>query len=93
MSRRAGPDTSSSPCAGGGLSRMLVPEEATASLEEDQMYPVSSQELATQRIAELHRQAARQRLIRHLKQVREGDGGRRPVWRRRPVRQPRPAGA
>jgi hypothetical protein len=71
---------------------MLVAEEATASLEEDRMFPVSSQELAAQRIAELHRQAARQRLIRQLQQVREGDGGR-PVWRRRPVRQPRPAGA
>jgi hypothetical protein len=72
---------------------MLVAEEATASLQEDQMFPVSSQELAAQRIAELHRQAARQRLIRQLQHDRGRAHPRRPVWRRWLVRQPRPAGA
>jgi hypothetical protein len=58
------------------------------------MYPVSTQELAAQRIAELHRQAAEQRLVREL---RAGTGRatrrRRSVWERLRFRQPRPAGA
>jgi hypothetical protein len=61
-------------------------------LEEDEMYPVLSQEVAAQRIADLHREAAAQRLAREL---RGGRGGRRrrSVWGRLVFRQPRPAGA
>ena len=56
------------------------------------MYPVLSQEVAAQRIADLHREAAAQRLAREL---RGGRGGRRrrSVWGRLVFRQPRPAGA
>ena len=74
---------------------MLVPREnATMSLEEDEMYQVLPQVLAAQHITELHQEAARQRLIRELR-----DGPGRPPRRRRtirerlPFRQPRPAGA
>ncbi len=69
-----------------------------APLEEDEMHPVLTQQLAAQHIAELHRQAARQRLIREL---RTGPGRatrrRRAVWDRLPFRlpfrRPRPATA
>jgi hypothetical protein len=60
-------------------------------LEENEMYPVLTQELAAQRIADLHREAAAERLAREL---RGGRGGRRrSVWGRLVLRQPRPAGA
>jgi hypothetical protein len=56
------------------------------------MHPVLTQQLAAQHIAELHRQAARQRLIREL---RTGPGRatrrRRAVWDRLPFRRPRAA--
>jgi hypothetical protein len=58
------------------------------------MYVVLTQQLAAQHIAELHQQAARQRLIRGL---RSGPGRathrRRTVWDRLPFRRPRPATA
>jgi hypothetical protein len=72
---------------------MLDLEGHATAPEEDEMYPVSSQELAAQRIAELHRQSARQRLIRQLQHERGRADLRRPVRRRWRVRQPRPAGA
>ena len=50
--------------------------------EEDEMYRVLPQILAADHIAELHREAERQRLVRSL---RNGP--------RRPFRLPRPAGA
>jgi len=51
-------------------------------VEEDEMYLVSTDELAAQHVAELRRQAERQRLIREL-----GTGrGRAGRWRRRAAR-------
>jgi hypothetical protein len=64
------------------------------SLEEDEMYRVLPQILAADHIAELHREAERQRLLHEL---RNGPG--RPPHRRRtvrdrlPFRLPRPARA
>jgi hypothetical protein len=57
------------------------------------MYHVLPQVLAADHITELHREAARQRLIHELRQ-RPGRPSRRRTLRKRPVvRQPRPAGA
>jgi hypothetical protein len=72
---------------------MLV-SESTQPLEEDEMYRVLPQLLAAEHIAELHREAERQRLLRELRNGR----GRRPrrgrtVRERLSSRQPRPAGA
>ena len=64
------------------------------SLEEDEMYLVLPQILAADHIAELHREAERERLVRAL---RNGPGRpprrRRTVWDRLPFRLPRPARA
>jgi hypothetical protein len=61
---------------------MLVPENATTSLEEDEMYQVLPQVLAAQHITELHQEAARERLIRELRNRPD-----RPPRRRRTVRE------
>jgi hypothetical protein len=62
--------------------------------EEDEMSRVLPQILAADHIAELHREAERERLVRAL---RNGSGRpprrRRTVRERLPFRQPRPAGA
>ena len=57
---------------------MLVLEGTrTASVEEeDEMYLVSTNELAAQHVAELHRQAEHERLVRELR-TRRGPAGRR----------------
>ena len=57
------------------------------------MHPTLHQELAAQRITELHRQAAHQRLVHELRAGRRETTRRRTVWTRLLVRQPRPAGA
>ena len=57
------------------------------------MHPTLYQELAAQRITELHRQAAHQRLVHELRAGRRETTRRRTVWTRLLVRQPRPAGA
>ena len=55
---------------------------------------MSSPELAAQRIDELHREAAKQRLIRELENGRgRAIRRRRTVWRRLRFWLPRPAGA
>ena len=56
--------------------------------EEDEMYLVSTDELAAQRIAELHRQAEHERLVRALR-ARRGPARRwaaRVRWGFRPAR-------
>ena len=57
------------------------------------MYLVSTDELAAQHVAELHRQAERQRQIRALRSGRGRAGRRRAVWVRWAFRQARPARA
>jgi hypothetical protein len=56
------------------------------------MHPEMTQQLAVQHIAELHQQAARQRLVRELR-TRPGRATRRrrAVWERLLFRRPRPA--
>jgi hypothetical protein len=57
------------------------------------MHPELTRQLVAQYIAELHQQAARQRLVREL---RTGPGRatrHRRVWQRLRLRQPRPATA
>jgi hypothetical protein len=72
---------------------MLVSREhATTSLQEDEMYRVLPQILAAEHIAELHREAERQRLLRELRDGRP-PRRRRTVRERLPFRQPRPARA
>jgi hypothetical protein len=71
---------------------MLVSERSTAS-EEDEMYHVLPMALADQHIAELHREAARQRLVNELRGAKGRVVRRRAVRRHLPFRQPRPAGA
>jgi hypothetical protein len=72
---------------------MLV-SESRQRREEDEMYRVLPQLLAAEHIAELHREAERQRLLREL---RNGKGRRprrrRTVRERLSFRQPRPARA
>jgi hypothetical protein len=57
------------------------------------MYHVLPMALAGQHIAELHREAARQRLLHELRAEKGRVVRRRAVRRRLPFRQPRPAGA
>lgn len=58
------------------------------------MYLVLTQQLAAQHIAELHQQAARQRLTRELRaRPARADRHRRRMWERLPFRRPRPAAA
>ncbi len=56
------------------------------------MHPLLAQALAAQRVAELHRQAAKQRLIHELRTHREPNTPpHRTVWQRLPLRPSRPA--
>ncbi len=56
------------------------------------MHPLLAQALAAEHVAELHRQAARQRLLHEVRTRRERPGvRRRTVWDRLPLRRSRPA--
>ena len=57
------------------------------------MYLVSTDQLAAQRIAELHRQAERERLVRALRTGRRQARRRRAAWVRWGFGQARPARA
>ena len=57
------------------------------------MHPELTHELATQRIADLHRQAAAERLAGEVRAGHRRAGRRRRVWAGLPSRQPRPARA
>jgi hypothetical protein len=57
------------------------------------MHPTLPQELAAQRIAELHRQAAHQRLVHELRAGRRETTRPWTVWARLLLRQPHPARA
>ena len=77
---------------GGALARCSSPR--APSLEEDEMYLVSPQELAIQHITELRQQAAKQRLADELKSRQaRATRRRRTVRERLPFRLPRPARA
>ena len=55
------------------------------------MHTIFHDELAAQRMADLHRQAAKQRLLRELRASRKPTVRRRRLWERLTVRRPRPA--
>jgi hypothetical protein len=55
------------------------------------MYTIGRDEIAAQQVAELHRQAARQRLLRQLRAGRRPAADRRRWWRWLTIRRPRPA--
>jgi hypothetical protein len=48
-------------------------------------------EIAAQRMADLHREAAKQRLLRELRASRKPTLRRRRIWERASIRRPRPA--
>jgi hypothetical protein len=54
------------------------------------MYTIARDELVAQRVADLHRQAARQRLVRELRARRKPATLRRRIWEQLTIRRPRP---
>jgi hypothetical protein len=59
--------------------------------ETGTMHIAFHEEIAAQRAAELHQQAAKQRLLRELRASRKPTGRRPRIWERLTVRRPRPA--
>jgi hypothetical protein len=55
------------------------------------MYLIGRDEIVAQHVADLHRQAAEQRLLRELRASRNPTVHRRRIWQRLTVRRPRPA--
>jgi len=55
------------------------------------MHPSFSEEIAAQHVAELHREAATQRLVRQLRASRKPTIQRRRLWERLTFRHPQPA--
>jgi hypothetical protein len=55
------------------------------------MYTIGRDEIVAQRVADLHRQAAKQRLLRELRASRKPAVHRRRIWEWLTVRRPRPA--
>jgi hypothetical protein len=55
------------------------------------MYIAVRDQLAAQRLADLHRQAAKQRLLRQLRASRKRTIQRRRTWERLTLRRPQPA--
>ena len=54
------------------------------------MYTVARDEIVAQHVADLHRQAARQRLVRELRARRKPTAPRPRIWVRLTIRRPRP---
>jgi hypothetical protein len=54
------------------------------------MYTIARDEIVAQRVADLHRQAARQRLVRELRSRRKPTAPRSRIWERLTFRRPRP---
>jgi hypothetical protein len=55
------------------------------------MYPTAGDEIVAQRVADLHRQAAKQRLLLELRANRKPTVHRRWIWEWLTLRRPRPA--
>jgi hypothetical protein len=55
------------------------------------MHTIARDELIAQHMADLHQQAAKQRLLRELRASRKPTVQRRRIWRRLTLRRPRPA--
>jgi hypothetical protein len=72
---------------------LVLPSHGT---REDEMHPTIAGEIAAQRIAELHQQAARQRLVRQLRTggvASPANGRLRAGWVRLSFRRSRPVAA
>jgi hypothetical protein len=54
------------------------------------MHIIARDEIVAQRVADLHRQAARQRLVRELRARRKLPAPRPRIWERLTIRRPRP---
>jgi hypothetical protein len=54
------------------------------------MYTIARDEILAQHVADLHRQAARQRLVRELRARRKPSAHRPRIWERLTIRRPRP---
>jgi hypothetical protein len=54
------------------------------------MHIIARDEILAQRVADLHRQAARQRLVRELRARRKLTALRPRIWERLTIRRPRP---
>lgn len=55
------------------------------------MHTIARDELVAQHVADLHRHAARQRLVRELRARRKPTAPRRRIWERLTIRRPQPA--
>lgn len=55
------------------------------------MQTIARDEIVAQHVADLHRQAAKQRLLRELRASRKPTVHRRRIWERLTIRRPRPA--
>ena len=54
------------------------------------MHPIARDEIVAQHVADLHRQAARQRVVRELRARRKPTAPRPRIWERLTIRRPRP---
>jgi hypothetical protein len=54
------------------------------------MHTIARDEIVAQHVADLHRQAARQRLVRELRARRRPAAPRPRIWERLAIRRPRP---
>jgi hypothetical protein len=54
------------------------------------MYTIARDEIVAQHVADLHRQATRQRLVRELRARRKPTAPRPRIWERLTIRRPRP---
>jgi hypothetical protein len=54
------------------------------------MHTIARDEIVAQHVADLHRQAARQRLVRELRARRKPAAPRPRIWERLTIRRPRP---
>ena len=73
---------------------LVLGDHLSMTFEADEMYLVSTNELAAQHVADLHRQAERDRQVRALRTGRGRAGRRRrAAWARWGFRQARPARA
>jgi hypothetical protein len=55
------------------------------------MHTIARDELIAQHMADLHQQAAKQRMLRELRASRKPTAQRRRIWERLALRRPRPA--
>jgi hypothetical protein len=67
------------------------PDRRVEAREAGIVHSIARDEIVAQYVADLHRQAAKQRLLRELRASRKPTVPRRRIWERLTVRRPRPA--